>query len=54
MAESLRPVALVGGARIPFARSNTAYVEAGNHDLLVAEFLILRPGVGEMLQKTVG
>jgi hypothetical protein len=26
MPETLRPVAVVGGARIPFARSNTAYL----------------------------
>jgi acetyl-CoA C-acetyltransferase len=36
MAELLRPVAIVGGARIPFARSNTAYVEASNQEMLVA------------------
>ena len=36
MAETLRPVAIVGGARIPFARSNTAYVEASNQDMLTA------------------
>jgi len=36
MADSLRPVALVGSARIPFARSNTAYIDAGNQDLLTA------------------
>ena len=29
-----RRVAIVGGNRIPFARSNTAYTRASNHDLL--------------------
>ena len=33
---SLRRVAIVGGNRIPFARSNTAYTQASNMDLLVA------------------
>src|SRR5215468_155052 len=36
MTEIVRPVAIVGGARIPFARSNTAYVEASNQDMLTA------------------
>ena len=36
MAEPLRPVAIVGSARIPFARSNGAYVDAGNQDMLTA------------------
>jgi acetyl-CoA C-acetyltransferase len=31
-----RRVAIVGGNRIPFARSNTAYTRASNHDLLTA------------------
>jgi acetyl-CoA C-acetyltransferase len=38
MPEVLRPVAVIGSARIPFARSNTAYVDAGNQDLLTAAF----------------
>jgi acetyl-CoA C-acetyltransferase len=31
-----RRVALVGGARLPFARAHTAYGEAGNQDMLTA------------------
>ena len=31
-----RRVAIIGGNRIPFARSNTAYSQASNHDLLAA------------------
>ena len=30
----LRRVAIVGGNRIPFARSNTAYVRASNLEML--------------------
>jgi acetyl-CoA C-acetyltransferase len=33
---NLRRVAILGGARIPFARSNTAYAEASNQDMLTA------------------
>ena len=33
---ALRRVAIVGGNRIPFARSNTAYVRASNLDMLTA------------------
>jgi len=36
MADVLRRVAIVGSARIPFARSNTAYAEASNQDMLTA------------------
>ena len=36
MAEALRRVAVVGSARIPFARSNTAYANASNQDMLTA------------------
>jgi acetyl-CoA C-acetyltransferase len=32
----LRRVAVLGGARIPFARANGAYMEAGNQDMLTA------------------
>ena len=32
----LRKVAIVGAARIPFCRSNTAYAKLSNHDMLVA------------------
>ena len=31
-----RRVAIVGANRIPFARSNTAYAEASNQDMLTA------------------
>jgi acetyl-CoA C-acetyltransferase len=36
MTRSLRPVAVVGGMRIPFARSGTAYAQLGNQDMLSA------------------
>ncbi|MFL6655421.1 MAG: acetyl-CoA C-acetyltransferase [Sulfurifustis sp.] len=36
MTNGPRPVAIVGGVRIPFARSNSAYVRAGNLDMLTA------------------
>ena len=36
MTETLRRVAILGGARIPFARSNTAYAETSNQDMLTA------------------
>src|SRR6266540_723044 len=36
MADVLRRVAIVGSARIPFARSNTAYGDASNQDMLSA------------------
>jgi acetyl-CoA C-acetyltransferase len=36
MSDTLRRVAIVGSARIPFARSNTAYAEASNQDMLTA------------------
>lgn len=35
MALSVRPVAVIGGIRIPFARSNTAYASLNNLDLLM-------------------
>ncbi|UWN51483.1 3-ketoacyl-CoA thiolase [Alcanivorax sp. ALC70] len=34
--DNVRKVAIVGGNRIPFARSNTAYFEVGNQDMLTA------------------
>lgn len=34
MTKSLRPVAVVGGVRVPFCRSNTAYSNLSNQDLL--------------------
>jgi acetyl-CoA C-acetyltransferase len=47
-----RRVAIVGGNRIPFARSNAAYAHASNHDMLTAALdgLIDRFGLeGELL-----
>jgi len=37
----LRKVAIIGGARIPFARSNTAYAETSNQEMLTAAFKAL-------------
>ena len=34
--DNARKVAIVGGNRIPFARSNTAYFEVGNQEMLTA------------------
>ena len=31
-----RRVAILGGARIPFARANTVYAESSNQDMLTA------------------
>src|ERR671917_1037893 len=36
MNTTARPVAILGGNRIPFARSNGAYSEASNQDMLTA------------------
>ncbi|MGH8275315.1 MAG: acetyl-CoA C-acetyltransferase, partial [Steroidobacteraceae bacterium] len=36
--QAARRVAIVGGVRIPFARSYTAYATAGNQDMLTAAF----------------
>ena len=36
MNETVKRVAILGGARIPFARSNGAYAEASNKDMLTA------------------
>src|SRR5258708_14954738 len=41
MAQIPRRVAILGGSRIPFARANSAYSEAGNQDLLTAAFKAL-------------
>jgi acetyl-CoA C-acetyltransferase len=41
MPQSLRKVAVVAGARIPFARSNTAYAETGNQEMLTAALTAL-------------
>ena len=34
----VRRVAIVGGARIPFARAHGAYANVGNQDMLTAAF----------------
>ena len=36
MSEALRRVAIIGGSRIPFCRSNTVYAEKSNLDMLSA------------------
>ena len=36
MSDSLRRVAIVGGSRIPFCRSNTVYADKSNLDMLTA------------------
>ena len=36
MTDPLRRAAIVGSARIPFARSNTAYIDYGNLEMLTA------------------
>jgi acetyl-CoA C-acetyltransferase len=38
MKTTVKRVAVLGGARIPFARSNTTYAEATNKDMLTAAF----------------
>jgi acetyl-CoA C-acetyltransferase len=57
---AIRRVAVVGGNRIPFARSNTAYAHASNQDMLTAAIdgLVTRFGlqgerVGEMVAGAV-
>src|SRR3954468_6355974 len=37
----MRRVAILGGARIPFARAGTAYNELGNQDMLTGAFRFL-------------
>ncbi len=41
MSQITRRVAILGGARIPFARANGAYAEASNQDMLTAALLAL-------------
>ena len=36
MTDTLRKVAIIGGSRIPFCRSNTIYSERSNMDMLAA------------------
>jgi acetyl-CoA C-acetyltransferase len=46
---TLRPVAVLGGVRIPFARANGVYMEASNQDMLTAAIkaLVERSGLKE-------
>jgi acetyl-CoA C-acetyltransferase len=56
MQASTRRVAVVGGNRIPFARSNSAYVNASNQEMLTAALdgLVARYGLeGERLGEVV-
>ncbi len=56
-ADKVRRVAIVGGNRIPFARSNTAYFEASNQEMLTAALdgLVERFGLaGERLGEVAG
>jgi acetyl-CoA C-acetyltransferase len=56
MQSSTRRVAVVGGNRIPFARSNTVYAHASNQDMLTAAIdgLVTRFGLqGERLGEVV-
>ncbi|HUH93051.1 MAG TPA: acetyl-CoA C-acetyltransferase [Casimicrobiaceae bacterium] len=39
--DAIRPVAVIGSARIPFARANGAYVDASNQDMLTAALTAL-------------
>jgi len=41
MTDGARPVAILGSARIPFARANGAYVEESNQDMLTAALAAL-------------
>ena len=57
---NIRRVAVVGGNRIPFARSNTVYSDASNQEMLTAALdgLVLRFGlqgqrVGEVVAGAV-
>jgi len=56
MVANIRPVAVVGGNRIPFARSNGPYAHASNQDMLIAALdgLVGRFGLaGERLGEVV-
>lgn len=57
MNDKTRPVAIYGGNRIPFARSNGAYSEASNQDMLTAAIdgLVEQSGLaGERLGEVAG
>src|SRR5574339_46651 len=54
--QTVRRVAVIGGNRIPFARSNTVYANASNQDMLTAAIdgLVARFGIeGERLGEVV-
>src|SRR6201993_4344577 len=56
-AQSMRRVAVLGGNRIPFARSDRAYAEASNQDMFTAALggLVDRFGLaGERLGAAIG
>ena len=56
MAASTRKAAIVGGNRIPFARSNSEYAQASNQDMLTATLdgLVARFGLqGQQLGEVV-
>ncbi|MEV0851226.1 acetyl-CoA C-acetyltransferase [Nocardia fluminea] len=56
-AKTTRPIAIVGGNRIPFARSDKAYAKASNQDMFTAALdgLVSRFGLqGERLGMVVG
>ena len=56
MQSTTRRVAVIGGNRIPFARSNTVYAQASNQDMLTAALdgLVTRYGLeGERLGEVV-
>jgi acetyl-CoA C-acetyltransferase len=56
MPDALRPAAILGGNRIPFARSNGPYTEASNQDMLTATIdgLVARYGLqGERVGEVV-
>jgi len=56
MSQAIKRVAIIGGNRIPFVRSNTAYVGASNQDMLTAaiEGLVQRYGLqGKLLGEVV-
>ncbi len=56
MTESIRRVAIIGGNRIPFARSNSVYASASNQEMLTAAIdgLVARYGLeGERLGEVV-
>src|SRR5215472_2732719 len=57
MATTVRRVAVLGGNRIPFARSNGRYADAGNQDMFTAALdgLVSRFGLaGERVGELVG